>query len=879
MSAAAPAGSAAGGAVGFDDYRGEVAELLEGLLAEVLRELSPGTAELLASGTGTPGYERMGRALQAAGIRFNLLRIAEENAEQRQRRSTEASGGPDAVAGGFSHVLADAARLGVEAPELAAALADFRVTPTLTAHPTEAKRVTVLENQRRIYRLLVELEARRWTPRERTALIDELRNEIRILWMTGELRMGRPSLAEEVEWGLHFFNETLFEAATVVHAQLDEALHRHYPSARIDPPCCLAIASWIGGDRDGNPNVTAEVTRRTMARHRENAIRHYRDRIGRLIRKLSVSNRVHPAPGWFCDHAAALVGHSGQPDLAQRNPGELYRQCLAAMDCRLAGHPGSVPYATPEALAADFQAIAQSLAESGAGALARAELRPLIRTVETFGLRTAAIDIRQNASVINRTVTAITGIAADTPEWSAMLRQGLATPAADFDGMALPDEAAECVALFRLIGEPRDDAGAIGAFILSMTTSADDLLAVYWLGHHFAGAAMPRIVPLLETVGDLQNACAILDDLLAVPEVRARQGDRVEVMLGYSDSNKDGGYLTATWELAKAQRRIVATCAAHGLKVEFFHGRGGSVSRGGAPTGRAIAAQPGGTVNGRMRVTEQGEVISSKYGNRGTARYQLELLAASVLAHTLKSPRETREDESPRVAEAMDELSAMAEAAYRRLIGSPGFVDYFLSASPVEELALLKIGSRPPRRFGAGGLEDLRAIPWVFAWSQNRHLVTGWFGIGSALAEFAARPGGQERLRGMYEHARVFRLVIDEAEKMLVLADMEVAHRYAGLVADTGLSGRIMGMIAAEHALAANEVLRLTGEPELALRFPAFLRRFEELRPMIDRCNGWQVDLLAEYRRRAAAGEDLAEVRTPLLLSMNRIAAGLGWTG
>ena len=887
----------------FTVYLNEVSGLLTGLLESVIRAQEPRLADLLHRPGAVDGRDPalQIKALQAIGIHFQLMAIAEENTAMRQRRAAEASGGPDSVRGSFAHALSDAARAGVPEAEVESALARFEVGPTLTAHPTEAKRITVLETHRRIYRTLVDLEATRWTPRERERLIARLRNEIELLWMTGEIRLDRPSLRDEVTWGLHFFNETLHEGAAEAEQALSDALSRHYPEVATPAPAFLRFASWIGGDRDGNPNVTAAVTRWTLNRMRENAIRQYRGELDRLTRLLSVSDRVAPAPESFKTRLAAALDASGEGErIAARNPRELFRQYCTAIDARLAANLGragaeGVPYRRPSELLRDLRAIADGLETLGTRGLAESEIRPLMRRVETFGLSTAALDIRQNASVINRSVAALMPHAAPeretpepgTPAWSARLREDLAGRARpEIDETTLDAETAETVALFRLLGERRDDPRALGTVILSMTASADDILAVYWLQRFISAEGDPNadpvpVTPLFETIEDLQNAAVILEDLVQVGAVRAalgRAGRRIEVMLGYSDSNKDGGFLTSTWELIKAQETILATCRRHGLTVRFFHGRGGSVSRGGAPTGRAIAAQPPATVDGALRVTEQGEVVSSKYSNRGTARYQLELLGASVLAHTLKSPIEAR-DGADGFAAPLERLSELARGAYQRLLHAPGFVTYFQAASPVEELALLKIGSRPARRSGLSGLDDLRAIPWVFAWSQNRHLLTGWYGLGSALAAFRAEEDGDGHatLARMYAESRVFRLVIDEVEKTLFLSDMEIASLYSGLVPDADLRTRIFESVRAEHALTCSELLAITGEDSLAARFPALRRRIGEVRPLIDRCNLWQVRLLNRHRTGDATAR--GEARVPLLLSMNCIAAGLGWTG
>jgi phosphoenolpyruvate carboxylase len=877
-------------------YLDAVEDLLGALLDDVLAQHEP-RLRGIGSGRAQPiGAERdlAIRALQAVGIRFQLMTIAEQNAAMRHRRAAEISGGPDAVIGSFAHGLKTAAAAGVDEARLAEALSAFRVSPTLTAHPTEAKRVTVLEIHRRIYRKLMELEDPRWTPRERDRIVDDIRAEIEILWMTGELRLERPGLAEEVAWGLHFFNETLFESAAASAEALEAAIARHFPEGRPSVPSFLGFHTWIGGDRDGNPNVTTAVTRSTLAKLRRAAIERHRGRIAALVPRLSLSARLNAIPEAFRRRVADALELSGSArDLAGRNPHEPFRQYLGAIAARLSASLGegpvdALPYPGPASLLADLAAIEGALVALGAARLARHEIRPVMREVETFGFRTAALDIRQNTAVINRTVEALTGLAPGTPAFAARLRTDLAgTRGPVADPETLSDEARETVALFRLIGERREDAQAIGSVVLSMTATVEDILAVHWLMAVFASpdrapGDAPPVTPLFETIEDLRAAPRTLAALLsepAVAETLAARGRRIEVMLGYSDSNKDGGYLASGWELHKAQEEILDTARAAGFAVRFFHGRGGSVSRGGAPTGRAIAAQPRETVAGQLRVTEQGEVISSKYAHRGTARYQLELLSASVLVHTLKSPGEA--GTAPEDRETLDRLAMASQSAYRALLEQPGFLDYFRGASPVEELPLLRIGSRPAKRFGAAGLADLRAIPWVFAWSQNRHLLTGWYGIGSAIDAFVAAEGeaGEARLVEMFERSRVFRLIVDEAEKTLLQTDLAIARAYAGLVGDTEVRERIFGMIEVEYRLTVERLLALSGGRRLAERFPAFRRRVERLEPTVGECNRAQVRLLETFRSMPEGAPERDAARVPLLLSMNCISSGLGWVG
>ena len=897
-------------------YVESVIDLLEGHYNSITKRRCPGVPEIFEADSNLEDLPPPSQiaALQATSIWFHLLRIAEENAAMRARRELESTGGPDSVRGTFSNVIADLAAQGVSGSELESALQTFDISPTLTAHPTEAKRVTVLEIHRRIYRKLVDLESHRWTPREREQLKRELLDEVDLLWMTGEIRLERPSVDLEVAWGLHFFRETLFDTVSQLYGALGDALGRHYPEDGLGLRPFLRYSSWIGGDRDGNPNVTCRVTRDTLAGHRQTAIERYRMRLSDLISGLSVSSNVIDLPETFTDRVSGALAESGAGDsLAKRNPAELFRQYFAALDRRLLATEhaepdagGAVPYRRTIDFAEDIEAAERVLQEMDAGSLALSRVRPLRFEVETFGFRTVSLDIRQNSTVINAVLREIWALVdGEAPEsgtfepgttaWSERLRSELHA----LNHVALPDEgmsdmARETTALMALFAEVQQsaDPDALGAFILSMTGSTDDILSVYLLAKYVglhpgadpSGPITLNVVPLFETIDDLRRAAGILKALLATPIVRRsirHQGNVLEVMLGYSDSNKDGGFLTSTWELAKAQKKLVATANELGIGIRFFHGRGGSVSRGGAPTGRAIAAQPAGTINGRMRLTEQGEVVSSKFANRGTALHQLELMSASVLAHTLKSPNEEELREVPEIEEALEALSGMSQAIYVGLVERPDFIDYFQTASPVEELALLKIGSRPARRFGAKGISDLRAIPWVFAWSQNRHLITGWYGLGSALQSFIDVRGdaGLRLLRRMFDSSRLFRLVVDEVEKALYVTDLEIAALYASLAMEPETEKAILDLIKQEYDRTRNHIELVTESNALADRFPSFRNRTARTRPLIDRTNRLQVSLLKSFRELPDGDPDKDRLAVPLIMSMSCIATGLGWTG
>jgi phosphoenolpyruvate carboxylase len=884
---------------------GHIAENLLLLRQQFRAVLKLRQPELLAPFEGTGTLQELGtallpRAMQAYGIWFQLLAIAEENAAIRERRRIEREGGSDAVPGSLSHMVAQLAAANIPAAEIGSLLANANISPVLTAHPTEAKRVTVLEIHRRIYRLLFDLEASRWTPNERAALLERLRLEIDLLWVTGELRLERPTVEQEIAWGLHFFEETIFARVPELYERLETALYRHYPEAKVDPPSFVSFGSWIGGDRDGNPFVTAAATSRALDASRRASLDRWRREIETLTKRLSVSEHHVAIPAQFKARLAEMLTASGSgPVIAARNPGELFRQYLACIAGRLERTAADLPgaYANPRELAAELKEIEAALAACDCGLQARTLVRPVRRQIESFGFRAASLDIRQNSSVTNRTVQALLQALGHEPAGANSLKTILAELARPLettvDESRLPAEAAEMMSTLKLVAQTRQhgDPAAIGSFVLSMTREVSDLLGVYLLAKHtglFTDEAGTEsctlsIVPLFETIDDLRRAPAVLRQFLSIPLVRRSIRDRggvQEVMIGYSDSNKDGGFLSANWELYKAQLALSRLASEFDLAIAYFHGRGGSVSRGGAPTGRAIAAQPQGSVAGRMRLTEQGEVVSSHYANGGTALAHLELLVASVLAHSLPGQAEKAGDE-PEFHEAMEALSGVAHAVYRRLIEHPDLVAYYEAASPVREIALLKLGSRPPRRDGGKTLDDLRAIPWVFGWSQNRHLIPGWYGVGTALLRFVQIRGeaGARVLRRMFETTPLFRLIIDEAEKSLALVDLDVAECFAGLVPEERMRNEIFGLIAAEYRETVQQVLAITEEDALIDRFPQYQARLDRRLALLAEGGRRQVDWLAQLRSHRREGQLRQDDLVPLLLSINCAAQGLGWTG
>ena len=548
-----------------ESYVGSLRTLLWDLLLQTVQHRAPAVAEILKQqDTARPLADRdVGNFLQAVNIWFQLSKIAEENAAIRKRRKTEAMDGPELVEGSFAEAMAQIKELAPENFE--GAVASLSVGPTLTAHPTEAKRVTILEIHRRIYRLLVSLETQRWTPRERAARILDLSGEIDLLWLSGELRLERPSLSDEIEWGLQFFRDSLFDAAPQLFEQFLAATETNFGPQKTPLRPCLKFHSWIGGDRDGNPNVTVQATKDAMARGREAAMEKHISSLGDAARKISISSSIADIPSATLGQLEAINLRCTQhAALKLRNPSEVFRQALFAIIERLEGRPR---YGHVREFVDDLAHIEAVLATIGASGLADRYVRPIRWRAEVFGFRTTSLDIRQNSTVTTEVLGEIWGGGEEygSPAWSKRLRSELAQSQAPLpDGATLSPQAAELLSLLGVMNDAiqSDDPDAIGTFILSMTRSTDDLLGVYLLAK-YAGVSGDEIdlaiVPLFETIDDLRNAPQILNDLVAVPLARRslkRQGSRIEIMLGYSDSNKDGGFICSTWELDQAQRKI-----------------------------------------------------------------------------------------------------------------------------------------------------------------------------------------------------------------------------------------------------------------------------------------------------------------------------------
>lgn len=894
----------------------ELVNLLYKQLISVIRTRQPDIEPILEGKTNIhdSSIEQQLYVLETYGIWFQLLSIAEQNAMVQQRRQIEKEYSRDRVPGTFAYTFTTAAQHGVPAEDIQKVLNDSFICPVITAHPTEAKRVTVLEIHRRIYVLLKQLELERWTPRERDDLIHELRNEIDLLWLTGEIRLEKPTVEQEVTWGLHFFVESLFDGAAHLYKELDHALEQAYPHYEFSVPPLFRFGSWIGGDRDGNPNVTTSVTSVAVVTNAKACLKRYRQSLFELGSKLSIaSHSVTISEDFMIALQKKLESLGEAKTFSRRNPGEVFRQylrcilrCIDATSNNIEKiNKPSIAYKSAADLAADLKTLEQGLYDSKCEHLSSSNVRPLRHMVETFGFRTVSLDLRENSTVTNSVLAEIWQVLhqkthLDVPdfkskEWSDWITAELSQPLRVMPRINyLSEQAQSTLAMLEQVQHYQRslDPKTFGVVILSMTQTSADILGFYLLAK-YAGmftdadgleACRILIVPLLETIEDLENGPTILHELFEHAFIRRtirKFGGSQEVMVGYSDSNKDGGFLTSNWIISKAQSQIHEVGIKNKIPISFFHGRGGSVSRGGAPSGRAIAAQPVGTIAGRMRVTEQGEVVSYKYANRGFAEEQMQILASSVLTHTLMSGKDPAYQTHAELDEVLEALSGTAYVTYRKLIETPGLVDFYQQASPVEELTLMKIGSRPARRFGAATLEDLRAIPWVFAWTQNRILVPGWYGVGSSLEQLIKIRGelGTELLQKLYERHSLFRLILDGVEKTLLLVDMDVAEKYSQLVTNEDYRKNILSDIKTEYELTCKMLLQITGEDQLCDRFPNFKRHFFRRIDYLNQAGLEQVELVKKFRSEENSNDPKQDVLIPLLLSINCVAAGIGSTG
>ena len=836
----------------------------------------------------------------------HLANIAEDQHHIRRTRAHDMAGSPPRP-GSIAHAIGKARTAGIGDQALRDFFAGALVSPVLTAHPTEVRRKSTMHLEMDVAEILGELEHTRWTPRELEEKHQRLRRAILTIWQTNILRQSRLDVRDEVSNGLTYYRYTFLAEVPRLYEQIEELLNCEAACGQTD---CIAsflrIGSWIGGDRDGNPYVTAQVLETTLAMQSARIVAHYIDEVNTLRAGLSVSTLV------VAGVSSALKNLAGRsPDTSPHRAVEPYRLAMSAIAARLAatrdelaGTPDAGAaygrgdaYASPQDLRRDLDIIHCSLVENGSGLLAKGRLAHLRRAVDCFGFHMASLDLRQNSAVHEHTIGALFEAVEPGLDYSgldeaariALLTGELATARQLVDRFADYDEKTTGeLAIFEVAARAHKRFGphVIAQSIISNTEAVSDILELAVLFKQCGlvsagGRADLQMVPLFETIADLRNCCAIMDELLSIKPYRAlvdSLGGVQEVMLGYSDSNKDGGFITSGWELYKAEVGLIALFERHGVKLRLFHGRGGTVGRGGGPSREAILAQPAGAVNGQIRVTEQGEIISSKYTNRELGRRNLEILAAATLEATLMGGEvEGKSSHAPWHA-AMDELSASAFAAYRGLVYETNrFVEYFQAATPISEISTLNIGSRPASRKATGAIEDLRAIPWVFSWSQCRLMLPGWYGFGSAVEAYVADHGddGLDQLKAMYRDWPFFRTQLSNIDMVLAKTSITIAERYAGLVDDEALRDEIFGRIKDEWQRAIKWVLAIAGHTQLLQDNPLLNRSIRNRFPYLDPLNHIQVELLKQHRARSSDPKVLRGIQ----LTINGISAGLRNSG
>ena len=834
----------------------------------------------------------------------HLANIAEDQHHIRRAR-VHSIGGSGPRPGSLMRALDDALAAGHDQSAITGFFDNALVSPVLTAHPTEVQRKSILNCQAEIARLLDTRDRMQLTPEEQADNDQALRRAVLTLWQTRMMRPARLSVIDEVNNGLSYYGSTFLRQLPRLYAAIEDRLESTAGAAEtLELPPFLRVGSWIGGDRDGNPFVTAEILERTLRLQAAVVLSFYLDELHALGASLSL------AEGLVSASEALLTLAKQSPDPSPQRRDEPYRRAISGVYARLAAtHTALLGFAParhavadaaaydgPAAFAADLEVIHHSLRTHGSHVLTRGPLRHLRRAVGVFGFHLAPLDLRQNADVFERVVAELLATASPDTHYLALdehariellvreitTARPLASPHVRYS-----EETESELAVFRCAraAQMRFGPSALPNFIISKTASVSDLLELALLLKE-AGILRPldnaldaNIIPLFETIEDLRVAPQVMTQLFQLPTYRAllaSRGDAQEVMLGYSDSNKDGGFLTSGWSLYKAELGLVEVFAHHGIRLRLFHGRGGSVGRGGGPSYQAILAQPAGAVQGQIRLTEQGEVIAAKYTNPEVGRRNLEVLVAATLEATLLADRAA----PPGAAfiDTMQALSDSAFAAYRGLVyDTDGFERYFWESTVISEIAELNIGSRPASRKQSTRIEDLRAIPWVFSWAQCRLMLPGWYGFGSAVKQWlASQPQtGLAHLQQMYREWSFFAMLLSNMDMVLAKSDLAIASRYANLVKNEALRDMIFARIRDEWHATVEALLAITGQAELLDGNPLLKRSIRNRFPYLDPLNHVQVELLRRHRE---THQD-ERIRLGIQISINGIAAGLRNSG
>lgn len=887
----------------------ELEEDIRAAAKELRAKPSPETARQLRDRLGTLDLPSLRSLIRAFSVFFDLINLAEQQARVRALRYRAAK--PEApLAETAEAALRQIASRGIPAEEVADHLARALVVPVFTAHPSEARRRTVLEKLAVVSHLLDGLEYGMPTPTERDGAIGAIAEEVEAIWLTDSVRSVRPSVLDEVRQVIGMVESRLLDVVPKVYRKLETALTHVYIGHDWRAPAFLRFGSWIGGDRDGHPNVTHTVTAEAIRLQQESILKHYLSRVESLGGKLS-----HSTPFVEAGQALkeSLVADAALfPGVPQGKGHEPYRVKCRMIAAKLRqtleyihthvvdwGAEEQLPppgvYLGRQGLLDDLNLIANDLRRAGATATANGAIRDFIRIVEVFGVHLLTLDLRQHSGRHEQAVDEVLRAAGVCPNYGAL------TPDARFAIVARELESArplipahlpfspdttEVIRTFRTMAAVLEQRcpEALGTYIVSSTTNSAHLLEVLLLAREARlfrpadGISRIDIVPLFEALEPLRTARGILEKLLALPIYRRQlelRGNVQEVMIGYSDSNKESGFLQSAWALYQAQSELTDLGREANVRVQFFHGRGGAIGRGGGPANYAILAQPRGTVDGRLRMTEQGEMIADRFGHPSIAERHLEQVLDAVLRTSFPDHADHLD---PGWHEALDALADAARKHYRALVyDTPEFLTYFEQATCIGEIAELKIGSRPARRSAARSIEDLRAIPWVFSWMQSRHTLPGWYGLGSAVAEFLqSHSDGLAMLRAMYARWPFWRTLIDNAQMILAKADMVIARLYADLVTDKALAARIYGRIEAEYRSSVDAVCNITGQSKLLERSTVLRTSIERRNPYVDPLSFIQLVLLSRLR---SGDQTRDELITAVLESINGVASGLKNTG
>ncbi|MDO3681321.1 phosphoenolpyruvate carboxylase [Paenibacillus ehimensis] len=850
------------------------------------------------------------QVIRAFAVYFQLINIAEQNHRIRRKRDYERTAGENVQPGSIEDAVRKLKTLGTPAAEVRDMIEGISLELVMTAHPTEATRRAVLDIHQRIAADVMELDNPSLTFREREQLREKLLGEVITLWQTDELRDRKPTVGDEVKNGLYYFDETLFDVLPQVYQELERCLHKYYPEQSWHVPTFLKFGSWIGGDRDGNPSVTSNVTWETLAMHRELALQKYEELLTDLLKHMSFSKNIVEVTQELLDSIQHDRDTVELPsDQVLPNEKEPYRIKVRYMVEKIRNTakpnvPAGKKYSNPQQFKEDLQIIERSLRNHYADFIADAYVQKLIRQVELFGFHLATLDVRQHSKEHEAAMTEILAKMSICSDYGALAEEQKIKLLTDLLNDPRPitspylhysESTQECLDVYRVIQKAQQEFGrnCITSYLISMTQGASDLLEVLVFGkeaglylHEPDGTITCTLqsVPLFETIDDLHAAPEIMTTLFQIPAYRNSLNSTnhlQEIMLGYSDSNKDGGVITANWELRVALRSITAAAKPFDVKLKFFHGRGGALGRGGMPLNRSILAQPADTVGGGIKITEQGEVLSSRYSMKGIAYRSLEQATSALIKSALWARNPQADPSEPGWETIMRDISEQAQQKYQDLIfRDPDFLTFFKQSTPLPEIGELNIGSRPSKRKNSDRFEDLRAIPWVFAWTQSRYLLPAWYASGHGLYSFyQGNPENLRILQEMYNNWAFFRSLIDNLQMALAKADLLIAKEYGSMIEDQAIAERIIRMIEEEYERTSDLILKITGQQEILDNVPVIQESIRLRNPYVDPLSYMQVQLLSELRPLREQGGDDSLLLREVLLTINGIAAGLRNTG